>query len=416
MALSIDIILTESAVHRYGLVIMDLFSQYLFIKPMRNKSSKLIAEILHQHFMETDVPLAILSDQDASFSDEVSQLFFNYNVIHLTTYPYSQNLNMVESSTKAFKMALRLFLNQWAGAHKINQWHVYASRAISFINRRKLKGVPYTRYALFYGIDPNENNLFYDELLADTSDKMSQYLIQRDNFISTCHEIKLKMINSKMHSPKKSKFKKHDIVFLSEKTKHTLFPTYRGPFLIIQLHPQGAQISDLRTNKVSYTHQRFLRKLDLSTYSQSFPRSVLQNFVNKTSREPYEIDPSPPLPKTDSDGPITRSRAKVIKSEQDSLTLQNMQPSLSTPPLRKEIKPLWTLPEGYSEKFKKICANHIKHIDKCHKVSRKEIILDNKPPGSEVMIIFKSFPKRPTPTVKVGEKRVRFGYVTVRYF
>ena len=416
MALSIDIILTESAVHRYGLVIMDLFSQYLFIKPMRNKSSKLIAEILHQHFMETDVPLAILSDQDASFSDEVSQLFFNYNVIHLTTYPYSQNLNMVESSTKAFKMALRLFLNQWAGAHKINQWHVYASRAISFINRRKLKGVPYTRYALFYGIDPNENNLFYDELLADTSDKMSQYLIQRDNLISTCHEIKLKMINSKTHSPKKSQFKKHDIVFLSEKTKHTLFPTYRGPFLILQLHPQGAQISDLRTNKVSYTHQRFLRKLDLSTYSQSFPKSVLQNFVNKTSREPYEIDPSPPLPKTDSDGPITRSRAKVIKSEQDSLTLQNMQPSLSTPPLRKEIKPLWTLPEGYSEKFKKICANHIKHIDKCHKVSRKEIILDNKPPGSEVMIIFKSFPNRPTPTVKVGEKRVRFGYVTVRYF
>ena len=202
MALSIDLILTESAVHRYGLVIMDLFSQYLFIKPLKNKSSKLIAEILLQHFMETDVPLAVLSDQDASFTDEVTNLFFTYNIIHLTAYPYSQNLNMVESSTKSFKMALRLFLNQWAGLHKINQWHVYASRAISFINRRKLKGVQFTRYALFYGTDPNDNNFFYDELLADTSDKMSQYLIQRDNFISTCHEIKLKMINSKQHSPK----------------------------------------------------------------------------------------------------------------------------------------------------------------------------------------------------------------------
>ena len=159
---------------------------------------------------------------------------------------------------------------------------MYASRAISFINQRKLKGVPFTPYALFYGTDPNDNNFFYNELLADTSDKMSQYLTQRDNFISTCHEIKLKMI-SKQHSPKKLPFKKHDIVFLSEKTRHTLFPTFKGPYLVLQLHPQGAQICDLRNNKISYTHQRFLRKLDLSPYSQSFPKSVLQNFVNKTS-------------------------------------------------------------------------------------------------------------------------------------
>ena len=206
------------------------------------------------------------------------------------------------------------------------------------------------------------------------------------------------------------------LFFLSEKTKTCLYPTYRGPYLIIALHPQGAQISDLRNNKVSYTHQRFLRKLDLSTYSQSFPKSVLQNFVNKTSREPYEINPSPPLPKTDDDGPMTRSRAKLIESQKKSLTLQNMHASPPALPLGKANKPIWTLPEGYSEKFRKISVNHIKHIDICHKVARKEIILEDKPPGSEVMIIFKSFPKQSTQKAKACAKTVRFSYLSIRYF
>ena len=93
-----------------------------------------------------------------------------------------------------------------------------------------------------------------------------------------------------------------------------------------------------------------------------------------------------------------------------------MQASPPAPPLRKVNKPLWTLPKGYSEKFKRICVNHIKHIDICHKVARKEILLDNKPPGSEVMIIFKSFPKQPTLKAKVGAKTVRFTHLSVRYF
>jgi len=76
-SLSIDIILTESTVHRYGLVIMDLFSQYLHIRPMRNKTSKTVAEILHQHFLETDIPSAVLSDQDMSFQEKYRNYFLN---------------------------------------------------------------------------------------------------------------------------------------------------------------------------------------------------------------------------------------------------------------------------------------------------------------------------------------------------
>ena len=403
-SLSIDIILTESTVHRYGLVIMDLFSQYLHIRPMRNKTSKTVAEILHQHFLETDIPSAVLSDQDMSFQDEVSQLFFKLGIIHFQSYPYSQNLNMVESSTKAFKMALRLFLTQYAEtADKISNWHIYASRAVSFINRRKLKGVNYTRYELYYGVPPNENNLFYDEFLLNASDEMSKYLIQRDNLISTCHQLRLKMIASKSDSPKKTLFKKNDIVFVKERVKNTLKQSYQGPFLILEIHPQGAAISCLRTNKTSYTHQRYLKKLDLSTYIQSFPRSILQNYQNKTSRDPFcrqtESPPPPPFSGTEN-GVLTRSKTK-----------QNPPPSVNSLTFYPSIQPLWTMYQGYS-RFRKISIHNIKFIDNKPRFSNNEIVLENKPLGTELLIVFKTFPAH---SIGKHRKKLRFSHIRVKY-
>ena len=403
-SLSIDIILTESAIHRYGLVIMDLFSQYLFIKPLRNKTSKLVSEILHQHFLETDIPNAVLSDADMSFQDDVSQLFFKLGIIHFQTYPYSQNCNLVESSTKSFKMALRLFLQQYAERpDKISNWHIYASRAVSFINRRTLKGVPYTRYELYYGVKPNENNLFYDEFLSNVSDEMSKYLIQRDNLISTCHQLRLKMIASKSDSPKKNLFKKNDIVFVSEKVKHSLTPVFKGPFVILEIHPQGAAISCLRTNKTSYTHQRYLRKLDLSTYQQSFPKSVLQNYEKQTTRQPFSETEGPlPPPPSIKERRITRSMSRPI-----------LIPPLPQPATVNSlnIQPLWAKNQGCT-KFRKISIHNIKCIDVFHNYSNNEIILEDKPPGTEIQIVFRTFPANSTTTQR---KKVQFSHLTVKY-
>ena len=53
------------------------------------------------------VPKFVYSDCDQSFRGEVEQLFYQYNITHHTSYPYTQKQNTVEGHVRMFKNSYR---------------------------------------------------------------------------------------------------------------------------------------------------------------------------------------------------------------------------------------------------------------------------------------------------------------------
>ena len=93
--------------YTHGLILYDIFSMYISFFPLKNKSSSQIATALRSFISLQGVPETILSDNDPSFKDEVSQLFSQFNIKHITSFPYSQRENTVESQVRRFKNAYR---------------------------------------------------------------------------------------------------------------------------------------------------------------------------------------------------------------------------------------------------------------------------------------------------------------------
>ena len=86
---------TEGIQYRYNviLVVLDTFSRFLFLRPLRSKSSSKVANVLLQVFSDIGPPLRIQSDQDTEFKGVVHTLMTSLGVqiIHSASYhPQSQ--------------------------------------------------------------------------------------------------------------------------------------------------------------------------------------------------------------------------------------------------------------------------------------------------------------------------------------
>jgi hypothetical protein len=108
-SISMDILYfpKSSKGYSYGLIIADLYSLYISFYPLKSKNSAEIAKNLRSYFAAHCPPAAVYSDNDPSFRGEVENLFRVYKVQHITSYPYTQRQNYVESQVRTFKNAYR---------------------------------------------------------------------------------------------------------------------------------------------------------------------------------------------------------------------------------------------------------------------------------------------------------------------
>ena len=104
-AISIDILYfpKSSRGHTHGLLVVDLFSLYMSFYPLKSKSSTAVSEALRIYISQFCAPKHVYSDVDQSFRSDVEQLFFQYNILHSTSYPYTQKENTVEGHVRMFK-------------------------------------------------------------------------------------------------------------------------------------------------------------------------------------------------------------------------------------------------------------------------------------------------------------------------
>lgn len=97
---------------RYLLTIIDIFSKYAIVIPIKNKKANTIAQVLDTIFDiklnidSTQVPykpLVILSDNSKEFTgNEVKDVYRRYGIHQITSYPYTP-LGIIERFNKTIK-------------------------------------------------------------------------------------------------------------------------------------------------------------------------------------------------------------------------------------------------------------------------------------------------------------------------
>ena len=106
---------------------------YLSFYPLKSKSSGAVSKAIRDYISHFCVPKFVYSDCDQSFRGEVEQLFYQYNITHHTSYPYTQKQNTVEGHVRMFKNSYRSALME-SDVFKHRDWDFLYPLVITRLN------------------------------------------------------------------------------------------------------------------------------------------------------------------------------------------------------------------------------------------------------------------------------------------
>jgi hypothetical protein len=109
--------LPTSEDHNYLLVVIDIFSHFVLLRPLKNKSSELIAAVLWEYFCTFGVPKILQHDGESTLVSEViSSLINMHGIEHRTITAYSPRENgKVERAVGTTSVTLRKLFSQCGG-------------------------------------------------------------------------------------------------------------------------------------------------------------------------------------------------------------------------------------------------------------------------------------------------------------
>jgi transposase InsO family protein len=95
-------------VYRYVLSLMDVFSRFVWLRPLVKKSSSHIAAYLREIYAETGPPRIVQSDRGNEFRGAVLKLLREMNIKAIKSSPYHpESQGKVERSHSSFRKKIR---------------------------------------------------------------------------------------------------------------------------------------------------------------------------------------------------------------------------------------------------------------------------------------------------------------------
>ena len=142
----------KSPVYKYVLTGIDVFSKYLFAKPLTSASAQKVAtELAAIFFSHSYIPHTILSDLGSKFVSDLMHELCTLLEIKLkqATLKHPQTVGVVERSHSALKRILKLNTNeQWSN------WHLYVPLAAYIHNTSYYSSIGCTPTSIFHGREP----------------------------------------------------------------------------------------------------------------------------------------------------------------------------------------------------------------------------------------------------------------------
>jgi hypothetical protein len=425
--------------HKYGLIIADLYSLYISFYPMKSKNSSEVAKNIRSYIAAHCPPAAVYSDNDQSFRGEVENLFRVYKVRHITSYPYTQRQNYVESQVRTFKNAYRAAISD-STVFKNKDWDILYPLVVCRINSMISK-YGMSREAIHYG------NIVESSLPIITDSKVFEPLEEDlDRAASLFKERMGRFMQKRKRNKEYYKIGKKYNFYIGELVMYKnhvqssmLDKTYLGPARIIELSEKGASIRDTKLDTVLEVGFEHLRKINfeelLTLLPQNFDAEIAETLGTYRYRKVPEgvsdtktSDTVEDTVYSDTDSTRKTRSGKVFKVKVDTLDKKYAEtvkacsvrllcipkvvpPMEEKPPIpilkkkcrinhimsKEEIKNIKYTEEWKEDVLEKIDRYLIRVVPSVLRSERKctvEFILNgNKPPG-----------------------RVKFGKITVHYY
>ena len=99
--------------YKYVLVMQDLFTRWIELKPLRKADGKAVARALEELiFFRWETPEYLLTDNGTEFVNQaLTKTLEEYGIQHVTTPPYHPQANPVERSNRTLKTMIATFVD-----------------------------------------------------------------------------------------------------------------------------------------------------------------------------------------------------------------------------------------------------------------------------------------------------------------
>lgn len=174
----------SSKQNKYLLIVVDDFTKFNWLFPMKEIKSKKIIELLNDRIFSTfSLPRIIISDNAGYFmAQELKQFFFKKGITHKTTIPYQPQGNKSERYLRNLKAILKIY------AHKQqNKWDAELSELNLAINNNACESTGFSAFELMFTHvknDPLTNKWNLNELVESKlseADRLQQFQKAVDN-------------------------------------------------------------------------------------------------------------------------------------------------------------------------------------------------------------------------------------------
>ena len=320
--ISIDLLTnlpTDAHGQETALVICDVFSKYLTVLPLKNKSSETISAALKTYFTCQQIPEVINSDAEVTLKAAVEELVEKYGVQHIPSTPYCHNQVHVERCIQDFKQLLLTNLYCPETGAQLSDWSDVAVSLCNCYNQTVVKGLNFSRAQLHY--QNGDRTPFSYLQIAEANVDFTEQVLDR---------IKLMKAKDKSYEAVKlPSFHRGQLIFTrneSAKTTPPLKLRNKGPWKILNVDPVRKMLRALEigTNKIaairygdvvteyshpltvaalskdwdSRLHSRRSKPLDVETIKEMerlLEPSTYEDGSQEGYTQPEPVDPAPGL-------------------------------------------------------------------------------------------------------------------------
>jgi hypothetical protein len=252
--------------NQHILVLIDSFSRWLNLIPMRDKTSDTIAKKLFLHVGDFGVPVELVSDRGPGFIGEAVEMFLNLiGTEHELTMAYSKEENgMVE---RANKETLRHLRNIIFDRDVIRQWSIYLPLVKRIFNSsiHSVTGVAPAHVIFGHAVNLDRNIFKQSTVSTVDTESMSQWMGDLIQGQQTIMELVKKNLDKqrekhveKQTNPDFTEFPIDSYVLvehvgstLRRGPKSKLFPFLKGPMKVISVNGDKYNLRNL-INKINH--------------------------------------------------------------------------------------------------------------------------------------------------------------------